>query len=499
MSLKVKTVRNSMLVGITTLSLRGISMVSTVFLARMLEPTDFGIVAMALVLLSTSNLFSGLGMRQALVQTRIEKDTAAYHAILVTFSAGLALSIVVFTNADVLARLLGSEHSAPILSVMSIIILFQSISLVPEALLQKELQFARLSSSMFFPELLYLGTSLSLAINGFGVWSLAYAAMARSFSRMVLLFAISEDLHWLRPRPVDSGVIRSLLRFGIQSTGSGFISFLNAVMDNLFVGKAFGVLALGYYSKAHDFSTNTVEGFNRVLGSVLFPSYSKIQEDRQRLSSAYARSLRLVSLAILPISTGMMVLAPEFIGILLGQKWLPMVLSLQILSMMCMIRAISSTTSPLFLSMGHPDFDFRAGLLVTCIAVAGMFGFQSWGIEGVAFAFLVAQSVGFVYNVYQVRTLLGDTALAMLKAIAPAAVASGIMAVVVLGSKLLMEILPGGHANLASLIVLTAIGVCVYAALLLIYQRPLVKESIDLLRSASKLKSPRLEANGAAK
>lgn len=479
-----------MLLGLTTLSLRGVSIASTVFLARLLDPSDFGIVALALVLLSTSNLFSGLGMRHALIQTRIERNTAAYHAILVTFVAGLFFTSLVFFFADVFAGLLGNIQTSSLLKVLSIVILMQSVSLVPEALLQKDLLFAKVSSSMLFPELIYLGIAVVLASIGFGLWSLVYAGVARAFSRMILLLMICPGREWLRPRQVDTAVIKSLLKFGVQSTGSGFVSFANSVMDNMFVGRVMGVQALGYYSKAYDFSTNTVDGFNKVLGGVLFPSYSQIQEDRERLSSAYMKSLRLVALVIVPASVGIFSLAQEFISVLLGEKWLPMVASLQILSLMCLVRSLSATTSPLFLSMGFPNFDLRAGLLVMVVALAGMFSLQWMGITGVATAFLVAHILGFVYNVYQVRTLLPKSTSRMLSAISPALIGSILMGISIYLCKLGINGILESQVGIVWLLGLAAIGVSVYASVLFLSQRELVREITSLVRSATKLKTP---------
>ncbi len=478
-----------MLLGLTTLGLRGVSIASTVFLARLLDPSDFGIVALALVLLSTSNLFSGLGMRHALIQTRIERNLAAYHAVLITFLAGFCFTSVVFIFADVFADILGNIQTAPLIKVLSVVILMQSLSLVPEALLQKDLLFAKVSSSMLFPELIYLGIAVALASLGFGLWSLVYAGVARAFSRMVLLFSICPERGWLKPRPIDPAVITSLVRFGIQSTGSGFVSFANSVMDNMFVGRVMGVQALGYYSKAYDFSTNTVDGFNKVLGGVLFPSYSKIQEDRERLSSAYMKSLRLVSLVIIPASVGIFSISPELISVLLGAKWQPMVTSLQILSLMCLVRSLSATTSPLFLSMGFPNYDLRAGLLVMAAALTGMFSLQFMGIAGVAIAFLVAHILGFVYNVYQVGTLLPDSTRRMLSSIVPALLGSLLMGVTIFLCKAGIGDAVQGLNGIAWLLVLVLAGLVVYGSVIFLSQRELIYEVKGLIRSAVAVKT----------
>ncbi len=478
-----------MLLGGATLGMKAIGIVSTVFLARLLDPGDFGLVALALVLISTSILFSGVGMRQAIIQTKIEMNSAAYHAFMITLLAGMTFTLVVFFGADILADLLGMQQTAPLLRAMSVIILFQSLAVVPEALLQKDLLFARVSGSMIAPELFYLLAAVGFAFGGSGLWSLVYAGILRASLRLVILLRMFPERPWLKPQRIDWSVIKSLVRFGLQTTGSGFVSFFNSIADNLFVGKVFGVTPLGFYGKAYDFSTHTVDSFTKVLGGVLFPSYSLIQEDRQRLSAAYIKSLNLVALITIPASTGMFVVAHELISTLFGEKWIPMVACFQILSIMCIIRALSSTVSPVFLSMGRPEYDLKAGLLVTFIAFPGMFMLQSMGIEGVALAFLIAHVLGYFYNMYQLNKLLPTTANKIVAALGPALFGSFIMALTVYGLRSMGHAFFGSGQSTAGLMCLVLGGCIAYILSVFLTYRTVFNETVILLRTSLKLKA----------
>lgn len=464
------------------IGMRVISVISTVILARILDPSDFGLVALALVLISTSNLFSGLGMRQALIQTDLDRSTAAASALGVTIVAGSVFTILVFFNAGFLGELLGNPETGKLLRWMAIIVLFQSVALVPEALLQKLMMFGRTSSGMIIPELVYVGVSITLALNNHGVWSLVYASICRSVVRVFILVMLCPGWEWANPLGGNLQSAKTLLRFGIQSTGSGFISFLNSVMDNLVVGKLLGVQALGYYSKSYDFSTNTIDTFNRVIGTVLFPSYAIIQKDRERLTNAYVRSLRLVSYVTVPISLGMLAVAPDIVVILLGEKWAPMIPSFQILSGMCLVRSISSTTSPLFLATGNPGFDLKAGLVVTILAVIGMFGFLSYGISGVALAFLLAHIAGLGFNMFQVRSLFEGAARRMIATITPVIGAGLIMVLSVIVTRNFAD--KGALSPVLFLVLLISAGAVTYILALWILQRNHFKETISVLRSS---------------
>ncbi|MFN0159276.1 MAG: lipopolysaccharide biosynthesis protein [Bacteroidota bacterium] len=477
-----------MLLGAVNLGMRGVSVVSTIVLARILEPSDFGLVAMALILLQTSSLFSGLGMRQALVQTKLPVHIAASHAIVVTSFAGLFFSSLVFLNAQWFAVLLGNQGVAPMLQWMSPIIFIQSISLVPEALLQRELQFVRMSLAMIIPELPYVGVAIGLAFLGFGAWSLVYASLVRVVVRGVLQVFMCADRGWLIPKDLNRATFILLLRFGMQTTGSGLVSFFNSIMDNLIVGRFLGVQALGYYSKAYDFSTHTVDGFNRVISGVLFPSYSKIQDDRDRLLRAYLKTLSIISLVTVPACLGLCILAPEIIGTLFGTKWLPMVTAFRILCIMCLVRSLSATTSPLFLSLGKPHLDLRAGTLVLVIMVGLMFSLLTWGIDGIAMAMLISQTIGFVYNLSQVHQIFSGAAWRMIVVLRPS-ILSGLAMVtgIFIVRMALQSVL---HDALILLIVLVAIGAMVFLGMIQLVQRSLLAEMRDLVRSALARKKP---------
>ncbi len=477
-----------MLLGAVNLGMRGISVVSTIFLVRVLEPSDFGIVALALILLQTSSLFSGLGMRQALVQTKLPVRIAAPHAIIITSVTGICCSLIVYVNAYGFATLLGNAQVADLLRWLAPIILIQSVSLVPEALLQKELRFVQMSVSAIVPEVLYMGLAVGLAYLGYGMWSLVYASLARAPVRALLQVSMCSEKQWLIPRSIDKSVFKSLLRYGVQSTGSGLVSFFNSIVDNLIVGRFLGVQALGYYSKAYDFSTHTVDGFNRVISGVLFPSYARMQDDSTRLLRAYLNTLTVLSLVAAPACLGLCVLAPEIIGSLFGEKWMPMVTAFQILCVMCLVRVLSSTTSPLFLAVGRPHFDLRAGLLVLSVMITMMFALMGWGIEGIASAMLIGQSIGYVYNLRQVQSLFPGAPRQILTTLFPALLSGLVMVAVVFFLRPTMVALFGNGILRLSMFLIA--GALVFLGMMLLIRRTVLFEMIDLLRSAMRRTPP---------
>jgi len=468
--------------GGATMFLRVVSIGASIVLARILDPGDFGVLAMAGIVLSTTSLFSGLGMNMAVIQRQEDRGALAYQGFVVTLISGVILQLVVVIGAPWFAPLLGSNDVIPILRWMSFLILLGSLVSVPEGLLQKDLLFGRQSSAMVAAELLNLGLSIVLAVMGFGVWALVFGPVAKAFLYLLLVWILCPGWDWLIPKPWNRRLMRDMLSYGSKTTGGGLVSFFYSIIDNLLVGKFMGKIALGFYAKAYDFSLRTVDGIINFVGVVLFPSYAQLQEDKDRLARAFFKSLRFLSFFTIPIALGMFIVAPEMITILLGQKWVPMIAAFQILTFVGLVKPLSGTTGALFASTGHPGYNLRAGILLVIVMVPLIFLSLNLGlgIQGVAVAVLAAHVVGFGFNMFQVHLLLPGKAKEMVVALIPALSCGIAMVTAVFFVKEPLFAFAGGRQTLATLCAMIAVGAVVYTVPLIFIQRPLVWEVASL-------------------
>lgn len=481
-----------MVMGGVNIALRVITMVSSVLLMRVLDVDDFGIVGAAMIVLYTTNLFAGLGLTFALIQSQAPRGQVAFQSFVVTSSAGAVLCLLILANINPLAALLGKAEIAPILAWLAPLVFIGGLAMVPEALLQKQMLFTRMSVVVIAGELTYVGLALAFAYSGFGIWSLVYAALTKSVLILVLDWILTPGWEWITPKPWDGKLMKKLLSFGLQSTGGGVTTFIYSLIDNFTVTRWLGTTQLSYYQKSFDFTSRTVDGLNNVISSVLLPSYALIQSERDRLSRAYLKSLRLISFIIVPVAMGMLIVAPEMVMTFLTDKWSPMVVPFQILCVVSMVKPLSATTSVLFTSVGHPGYNFRAGLVVIAVLVPMIVLLLPYGIVGVAFAVLTAQIVGFAYNMFQVSRILHNTASRMPAAIAPSLLAAGLMMVTVALIKAPMQSLAGGAHTPWSIAGLIVVGGGVYMTTLALNQRSSVREIADLAlnRFRSKVSKP---------
>ncbi len=474
--LRHRVFRGSVVMLGTTLGLRVLSLLSTVFLARMLDPSDFGVVALASLVLSTIELVAPLGLPAALIQRRLDRERATYQAFVVTVISGTIFSLLIMLNSGLIGSILGNQSVVPIMPWMALLTVLGALTRIPEGLLEKDMAFKKLSAVMIASDVAYICTALGLAYSGYGLWSLVFAYITKFGVSLVMSWTMTPGWDWITPKPWDSRLMKELLGYGVGAMGSRTVYFFFTNVDNFVVGRQLGTAALGVYAKAFDFTTKTVDNLNKTISTVLFPSYSRIQHDRERLSRGYLKSLRMIATVTVPLAAGIAVTAPELVPVVLGRKWAAMIPILQILGCMSIVKPISSTTAAVFNAMGHPAYNMRAGLVVTVVMLTGIYLLLFMGAEGVALAVLIAHVAGLFYNIYQIHTLLPGTPGGMLEAVTPTAISTAVMAAGVYLVKIPFAHLAGHTESWGALLTCVCVGVVLYAGMLLMFQRPLLQE-----------------------
>jgi lipopolysaccharide exporter len=470
-----------MFMGGARVALTLTSMVSSILLARLLTAKEFGFVDMAILAITMTSLFSGLGLSFAVIQSQIARGPLAFHAFVITATTGGVLMLIIEAGATPLAALLGNESAAPVFRWLAPMVLFGGLGLIPDALMQKDMLFGRVSSIAILSELSYVAVALILAYRGFGVWSLVYALCVRSSLAMTANWILCPGWDWIVPRPWDWGLVRSLLSFGLTAAGGGLITFAYSMTDGFAVSRWLGTASLGIYQRSVNLTSRSIDGINNAVSAVLLPSYAKLQDERPRLMQAYLKSLRLLAIVLVPIGMGLLVLAEDLVTTLLDTPWLPMVLPFQLFSVISTVKPLSATTSVLFTAVGQPGTNFKAGILVLTIMIPMIIVLLPFGVGGVATAVLISQMGGLVFNVVHANRVLPGVARGMVRSVRPAVMAGLAMIVAVHLAKPLIHQLTGVPEGILDLLMLMAVGVLSYSLILLLQQRTLPGELKELL------------------
>jgi PST family polysaccharide transporter len=350
--------------------------VVTATLARLLSPADYGLFGLAAVYTGLATVLSQFGVAAALVQRAELTPRFVRASFTASVLMGLLTAALVWITAPLAASLLGNTELVPIIRGLSLGFVIANPGFVAEGLSQRKLAWRRLmwvEVSAFF--LGYALPAIWMAVAGYGVWALVASALAQGFVRTVALLALEPHPKWPRIGPE----IRELLRFGSGFTLARMFNYGAAQGDNLVVGRVLGVVSLGYYSRAFKLMMILVTYFAAVVTRVLFPIMSRLQNEQDRLRSTYLTGSAVLGLISAPLGAILVVVAPEFILVVLGPKWIPATVAFQVLTAGIMLRNVYMMAYCLDGALGAMRRrTLRDGIYAAAVLSGSLIGTSSW-------------------------------------------------------------------------------------------------------------------------
>jgi len=352
----------------------------TVILARLLSPNDFGLFGVALLVLSTLETFSESGFNHAIIQKKKNSQHYLDTAWTVGIIRGILIASIIFGLSKPVAIFFSTPLSELILKVIGISIVLQSLSNIAVIYFQKELKFHKLFIYQFSGTMADVSITIVFAIILKNVWALVFGLLAGNLVRCILSYIIVKYRPKLR---FEKKKVKELFKFGKWILISAILMFIITNGDDFFVGKVLGVTMLGYYQMAYRISSIPASEISRVVSQVSFPAYSKLQDEINKLRGAYLKILRIISFISFPISGLIFVLAPEFTIIFLGDKWVTIITSIQMLVVWGLIRSIGGTIGPIIEAIGKPkilsyfqavQFTILVALIYPLTITMGIFG-----------------------------------------------------------------------------------------------------------------------------
>lgn len=336
---------------------RAISFGAQIVLARLLSPKDFGLMAIAMMLIASFNLLQSMGVGEALVVQKERMQEAGDTAILIMAALGFGMAMIIYFSAPPIAGFFDTDREAlsRIVRMLALILVFNSLCAVPNMLFEKDLAFEKKMLIEIAPAVGYAASSLGLAFLGYGVWSLVYGRVFAAF----LAAPIAWKLSPFRPAfRFDLSMAKSLLTYGKFIALGSIASFGVANIDNVIVGKLLDFTALGYYSMAFTISNLVAVNVSQLVNRVAFPTYARVADNQRDVKKVFLLAIRYISMIAAPFSMILITLGHDLTRTILGEKWLPMVPALQIISVYAFLRALFSNAGPLFNGIGKPQYVF---------------------------------------------------------------------------------------------------------------------------------------------
>lgn len=479
--LGVRTVKSGAWMTGLRVSDRLLQVLMLVVLARLLNPTDFGLMGLALLSLAVLQQFSQLGIDQALIQRR-EADITAYMstAWILEVTRGVLIAAVAYLAAPAVAAFFSEPRAVSIIRVLAFAPLVTGFRNPHIVYFRKDLQFHREFVYRISGTLAQVGVAIALAFVLGNVWALVWGYLAGEAVRSVVSYLMDAR----RPSLSFSFAhARDLYSFGKWITGYSVLAFLFAQGDDAFVGWLLGTTALGIYQIAYRLARAPGTEVSGVITATLLPAYAKLQDDIEALRSAYFRVLQFVSVLSAPMAAGIVVVTPTFVRVVLGPGWETAIVPMQLLAVWGFLLSIGSTAGPLLKAIGRPDFVTKVMLLKTiALAIVIWPLTDAYGVAGTAAAVVIAAGLTSepVINWIVLRTIHGSVA-QFLRTIGVPLAGAGIMAgtlVAVQRSLLIPESVPG-------LVALVTIGAVTYLSMMVLAEYLLgygLREQVQFVR-----------------
>lgn len=385
-SLKSRTVRGGTVTVLSQIVRFGITTGSTIVLARLLTPQDYGLVAMVTSVVGILRILADAGLSTATVQRSSVSHQLISTVFWINVSLGAVTALLVTAGAPLLARFYKEPRLLAIACWLASTFVIDAAGAQHQALLRRDMRFTALAVVDLCSLLAGLATGLLMAFHGFGFWSLVGMQVVSTLISTLASWLVQP---WRPGLPRRNTGVRSMARFGAFLTGSNVLNYLFRNADNVLIGWRWGALPLGLYQKAYGLLMLPINQINAPISNVAVSALSRVQSDPPSQRRYFIRGYTIAVSITLPLILGATVFAPEVIQFLLGDKWLAAVPLFRLLAPAALVGALLNPFGWLFISTGRADRQMRAGAVwAGAILLAFAVGLR-FGPAGVALGFSI--------------------------------------------------------------------------------------------------------------
>ncbi|MDZ7725232.1 MAG: lipopolysaccharide biosynthesis protein [candidate division KSB1 bacterium] len=384
MSLRSQTISGVLWTGMAKMTMQLMLIAVQLVLARLLSKADFGIVGMAGLVTVAIGMVNDKGLGTSVIQKKTIRDSELSTMFWISLVFGLLLYLVSFAASFPLSIFFRNDTVQPVISVIALGFVIGGFGIVPKSILTREMAFKRLAIIEIISVSLSGIIAVTLAFLGWGVWSLVANVLLRdSFMVIALWFACP----W-RPRlHYSHSEFKSFFQFSANVLSNDVMIYLVMNADITIVGRILGETALGLYTWALYMVKLPVQRISGIVAKVVFPAFSKVQDGIQTFQRGYLRAMTYISLITFPILIILGVYAQEFILVFVTDKWINVVVPLQILIPMAMLKSVGTIKGSVLMAVGRPDIELKWNCFYLLPLAGCVWLGTRWGIIGVAAAF----------------------------------------------------------------------------------------------------------------
>ncbi|WP_250443500.1 lipopolysaccharide biosynthesis protein [Actinotalea sp. C106] len=362
----------------------------SIILARLLTPEAFGIVAVAMTTILALEVLKDLGTGSALIQRASVDQRLISSVFYLNIAMGVLSAGIMALGAPFIAGVFGSPDAAPVVRALSLVLLIGGLSQTHHAILRRRMNFNAVAAIDMTGALTTGIVSIALAVAGLGVWAMVWGNVAGVVAGTVVALLRSG---WQPSATFSPAALRSIAAFSLNTAAFNLTTFVLRNSDKVLVGRWLGASPLGIYTLAQRTISYPVESIAQVLMTVLFPAFSRLQDDHEALRNGYLRALGAIAFVTLPVMVGAAAVATPLVHTVFGDQWLDLIPLLWFMAPAGALAALMSAINTLYSAKGRADWMFRWGLASGAFTLLAFAVGLQWGLLGLAIAYLVAMTV----------------------------------------------------------------------------------------------------------
>lgn len=393
-----------------------VTFIVSIVLARILVPEDYGTIALVTVFTTILQVFVDSGLGTALIQKKEADDLDFSSVFFFNFAVCLILYTGMFIVAPIIAEFYNDSSLTSVVRVISLTIVISGVKGIQQAYVSRNMMFKRFFFSTIGGTIFSAIFGIVLAYQGFGVWALVAQQLSNTAIDTLILWL---TVKW-RPKMMFSwNRLKTLLVFGWKMLASALLDTCYNNLCNLIIGKMYSSADLGYYNQGDKFPKVIVTNINTSIDSVLFPTMSSAQDNRERVKNMTRRAIKTSTYVMAPLMMGMAFCAEPIVHFVLTDKWLPCVPFIRIFCVTYMFWPIHTANLNAIKAMGRSDWFLKLEVIKKALGMSLLLSTMWFGVMAMAYSLLVSNVLSQIINSWPNRKLLNYSYLDQVKDFAP--------------------------------------------------------------------------------
>lgn len=402
-----------------------VSFIVSIVLARILAPEDYGTIALVTVFTAILQVFVDSGLGTALIQKKDADEIDFSSVFYFNFVACLILYLGMFSAAPFIADFYGDVTLVPVIRILSLTIVISGVKGIQQAYVSRNMLFKRFFFSTIGGTIFSAVLGIAMAYAGFGIWALVAQQLSNTFIDTLILWI---TVRWRPTKSFSWTRLKYLLSFGWKLLVSSLLDTAYNNLRNLIIGKMYSSSDLAFYNQGDKFPKVIVTNINASIDSVLLPTMSSAQDDKERVKQMTRRAIKTSTYVMAPLMMGLAFCAEPIVSLVLTDKWLPCVPFLRIFCITYMFWPVHTANLNAINAMGRSDWFLRLEIIKKIMGMTILLSTMWFGVMAMAYSLLLSSVLSQIINSWPNRKLLGYGYLEQVRDFAP-----GILLAVIMG------------------------------------------------------------------